>query len=246
VSLGTAELIKYACNAFHALKVAFANEIGSLCEQRGVSGVEVMETLCRDVTLNLSSAYLRPGFAFGGSCLPKDLRAIVFRAMHLDLKLPLIESILASNQEHLRRATERILELPAERIGFFGLAFKENTDDLRESPVVSLLEYLIGKGRDVRVFDPHIRLDNIYGSNQRFLLAAIPHIGKLLDGALEETLGWADQLVITQKPRPEQLERIRNSGLPVTDLLALEEFRESSGAASAPSRARRAQPATQT
>jgi GDP-mannose 6-dehydrogenase len=246
VSLGTAELIKYACNAFHALKVAFANEIGSLCEQRGVSGIEVMETLCRDVTLNLSSAYLRPGFAFGGSCLPKDLRAIVFRAMHLDLKLPLIESILVSNQEHLRRATERILELPARRIGFFGLAFKENTDDLRESPVVSLLEYLIGKGRDVRVFDPHIRLDNIYGSNQRFLLAAIPHIGKLLDASLEDTLGWADQLVITQKPRPEQLERIRNSGLPVTDLLALEEFRESSGAASAPSRARRAQPATQT
>jgi GDP-mannose 6-dehydrogenase len=166
--------------------------------------------------------------------------------MHLDLKLPLIESILISNQEHLRRATERVLDLPAERIGFFGLAFKENTDDLRESPVVSLLEFLIGKGRAVRVFDPHIRLDSIYGSTQRFLLTAIPHIGKLLDATLDDTLAWADQLVIAQKPGPEQLERIRQSGLPVTDLLALEEFRESSGAASAASRARQARPATRT
>jgi GDP-mannose 6-dehydrogenase len=246
VSLRTAEMIKYACNAFHALKVTFANEIGSLCEQRGLSGIEVMETLCRDETLNLSSAYLRPGFAFGGSCLPKDLRALAFRAMHLDLKLPLIESILTSNQEHLRRATERVMELPAKRIGFFGLAFKENTDDLRESPVVSLLEHLIGKGRSVRVFDPHIRLDNIYGSNQRFLLTAIPHIGNLLDAELEETLAWADQLVIAQKPALEHLERIRQSGLPVIDLLALEEFSETSGGASDPSRVPQAQTATQT
>jgi GDP-mannose 6-dehydrogenase len=219
VSLGTAEMIKYACNAFHALKVAFANEIGTLCDERGVSGAEVMDTLCRDVTLNLSRAYLKPGFAFGGSCLPKDLRALAYRAMRMDLKLPLVESILASNEEHLRRATERVMELPGDRIGFFGLAFKENTDDLRESPVVTLLESLIGKGRDVRVFDPHIRLDSIHGSNQRYLLKTIPHIGKLLSPALEETLGWADQLVIAQKPAPQQLERIRNSGLPLTDLV---------------------------
>ncbi len=225
VSLGTAEMIKYACNAFHALKVAFANEIGTLCEERGVSGAEVMDTLCRDVTLNLSRAYLKPGFAFGGSCLPKDLRALAYRAMRLDLKLPLMESILVSNEEHLRRAAERVMELPGERIGFFGLAFKENTDDLRESPVVTLLESLIGKGRDVRVFDPHIRLDSIHGSNQRFLLNAIPHIGRLLDPALEETLGWADQMVIAQKPAAKQIALIRESGLPVTDLVGLEEFR---------------------
>jgi GDP-mannose 6-dehydrogenase len=234
VSLGTAEMIKYACNAFHALKVAFANEIGTLCEQRGVSGAEVMDTLCRDVTLNLSRAYLKPGFAFGGSCLPKDLRALAYRAMRMDLKLPLIESILGSNEEHLRRATERVMDLPGDRIGFFGLAFKENTDDLRESPVVTLLESLIGKGREVRVFDPHIRLDSIHGSNQRFLLTAIPHIGKLLDPALEETLGWADQLVVAQKPAPQQLERIRDSGLPVTDLVGLEEFRAAAGRVSLP------------
>lgn len=233
VSLGTAEMIKYACNAFHALKVAFANEIGTLCDERGVSGAEVMDTLCRDVTLNLSRAYLKPGFAFGGSCLPKDLRALAYRAMRLDLKLPLIDSILVSNEEHLRRATERVMDLPGERIGFFGLAFKENTDDLRESPVVTLLESLIGKGRNVRVFDPHIRLDSIHGSNQRFLLTAIPHIGKLLDPTLEETLGWADQMVVAQKPAPKQLSLIRESGLPVTDLVGLEEFRDAAGEAEA-------------
>jgi GDP-mannose 6-dehydrogenase len=237
VSLGTAEMIKYACNAFHALKVAFANEIGTLCDQRGVSGAEVMDTLCRDVTLNLSRAYLKPGFAFGGSCLPKDLRALAYRAMRMDLKLPLVESILASNEEHLRRATERVMDLPGDRIGFFGLAFKENTDDLRESPVVTLLESLIGKGRDVRVFDPHIRLDSIHGSNQRYLLNAIPHIGKLLDPTFDKTLGWADQLVISQKPAPQQLARIRESGLPVTDLVGLEEFRGAIGSVSLPRQA---------
>jgi GDP-mannose 6-dehydrogenase len=244
VSLGTAEMIKYACNAFHALKVAFANEMGTLCDERGVSGAEVMETLCRDTKLNLSAAYLKPGFAFGGSCLPKDLRALAYRAMRLDLKLPLIESILVSNDEHLRRAIDRVMELPSDRIGFFGLAFKENTDDLRESPVVTLLEYLIGKGRNVRVFDPHIRLDSLHGSNQRFLLAAIPHIGKLLDSSLDETLAWAGQLVVAQKPPAEHIELIRRSGLPVTDLVGLPEFRESSG--SAANRVPEEQPATQT
>jgi GDP-mannose 6-dehydrogenase len=237
-------MIKYACNAFHALKVAFANEIGTLCDKRGVSGAEVMETLCRDRTLNISSAYLKPGFAFGGSCLPKDLRALAFRATRMDLKAPLIESILLSNEEHLRRAIERVMELRAERIGFFGLAFKENTDDLRESPVVTLLEYLIGKGRSVRVFDPYIRLDSLHGSNQRFLLAAIPHIGKLLDASLEETLKWADQLVISQKPSPEHAARIRQSGLPVTDLVGAGEFRDAG--ARAPNRAPEELPATQT
>jgi GDP-mannose 6-dehydrogenase len=246
VSLGAAEMIKYACNAFHAVKVAFANEIGTLCEQRGVSGVEVMEMFCRDATLNLSRAYLRPGFAFGGSCLPKDLRALAFRAKHADLKVPLIESVLASNSEHLGRATERVMQLGSKRIGFFGLAFKENTDDLRESPVLSLLEHLTGKGRQVRVYDPHIQLDNIYGSNQRFVLGAIPHIGKLLDATLEKTLEWAEVLVIAQKPGPEQLKQIRASGLAITDLLALEELREASANASAGRRARSAHPATRT
>ncbi len=218
VSLRTAEMIKYACNAFHAVKISFANEIGALSSELGVNGREVMDTLCKDAKLNVSAAYLKPGFAFGGSCLPKDLRALVFRANRLDLNLPLLESALPSNQEHLERAIEAVLELDFERIGVVGLAFKENTDDLRESPVISLLEQLIGKGRNVRVFDPHIRLDNIYGSNRNFILNAIPHIGRLLDKTLDDLLQWAQCLVITQKPSPEMAQRIAESGLPILNL----------------------------
>jgi GDP-mannose 6-dehydrogenase len=219
VSLRTAEMIKYACNSFHALKIAFANEVGALSGELGINAHEVMATVCRDVRLNLSPAYLKPGFAFGGSCLPKDLRALVYRAGRLDLNLPLLESILPSNQEHLGRAVQAVLDLSAERIGVFGLAFKENTDDLRESPVVALLEQLIGKGRDVREYDPQIRLDQIYGSNQRFILAAIPHISKLLDYSIGEILGWAQHLVLAQKPSPQHRERIEKSGVPVLDLV---------------------------
>lgn len=219
VSLRTAEMIKYACNAFHAVKISFANEIGALSSELGVDGREVMDTLCKDAKLNISPAYLKPGFAFGGSCLPKDLRALVFRANRLDLKLPLLESALPSNQHQLERAIAAVLALPAERIGVVGLAFKENTDDLRESPVISLLEQLIGKGHSVRVFDPHIRLDNIYGTNRNFILNAIPHIGRLLDNSLDDLLSWANYLVVTQKPSAEVSRQIAASGLPILDLV---------------------------
>jgi GDP-mannose 6-dehydrogenase len=219
VSLRTAELIKYASNAFHAVKIAFANEIGTLAATLGINGVEVMDTLCHDTVLNISRAYLKPGFAFGGSCLPKDLRALVYRASRLDLKLPLLESVLPSNDRHLERALQAILDLPARRIGVFGLAFKENTDDLRESPVVTLLEQLIGKGRNVHVFDPQISPERIYGSNRQYLLAAIPHIGRLFDSSLEEMLAWADHVVIAQKPTPTLAGLIDASGLPVLDLV---------------------------
>jgi GDP-mannose 6-dehydrogenase len=222
VSLRTAEMIKYACNCFHALKIAFANETGALCDALGISAHEVMDTLCRDVTLNISRAYLRPGFAFGGSCLPKDLRALVYRAGRLDLNLPLLESVLPSNDRHLERAIERVQDLAAERVGVFGLAFKENTDDVRESPVVRLLEHLIGKGRNLRVFDPHIRLDQIYGSNERYLLATIPHIGRLMVSSLDELLEGSECVVIAQKPADELWSRIRASGLPVLDLVKMQ------------------------
>jgi GDP-mannose 6-dehydrogenase len=217
VSLRTAEMIKYACNAFHAVKIAFANEIGALSDRLGVDGMEVMDTLCRDEKLNVSAAYLKPGFAFGGSCLPKDLRALVYRARRMDVKLPLLESSLPSNEEHLKRGIEAALEMGAKRLGIVGLAFKENTDDLRESPVVGLLEQLIGKGREVRVFDPHIRVDSIYGTNRDYLLNAIPHIGRLMVGSLEELLGWADGLVVAQKPSAEVREKLR--GRQVLDLV---------------------------
>jgi GDP-mannose 6-dehydrogenase len=219
VSLRSAEMIKYACNAFHAVKITFANEIGALSEQVGVDGAEVMATLCEDVKLNSSAAYLKPGFAFGGSCLPKDLRALVYRAARLDLKLPLLASALPSNEQHLKRAIDAVLDLPAHRIGVIGLAFKENTDDLRESPVVTLLEQLIGKGRAVQVFDPRIRLDAIYGTNRNFILETIPHLGRLLTDSLDQLLGWADYLVVAQKQTDESAKRIQDSGIPVMGLV---------------------------
>ncbi|HEY3839760.1 MAG TPA: nucleotide sugar dehydrogenase [Bryobacteraceae bacterium] len=219
VSLRTAEMIKYASNAFHAVKISFANEIGALCEKVKVNGHEVMATLCADVKLNVSPAYLKPGFAFGGSCLPKDLRALVYRTAHLDLKLPLLESALPSNGEHLKRAIEAVLDLPAKRIGVIGLAFKENTDDLRESPTVAMLEQLIGKGRDVQVFDPRIRLDQIYGANRNFVMETIPHIGRILTGSLDQILTWADHLVMVQHQDAKTMEQIQASHLPLLRLV---------------------------
>jgi GDP-mannose 6-dehydrogenase len=222
VTLRTAEMIKYACNAFHAVKIAFANEIGALSGQLGVNGHEVMATLCRDVKLNSSAAYLKPGFAFGGSCLPKDLRALSYRANRLDVEIPLINAALPSNREHLDRAIRVVMDSGAKRIGVIGLTFKENTDDLRESPVLAMVEHLIGKGVDLRIFDPHVNLDSIYGSNRNFLLNAIPHIGRLLEAKLETLLGWADQLVVTQKPTPEGMQAIMRSGLPVIDVAGVD------------------------
>jgi GDP-mannose 6-dehydrogenase len=224
-SLRTAEMIKYACNSFHALKIAFANEIGAFCDAFGLDGSEVMETVCRDRKLNVSPAYLKPGPAFGGSCLPKDLRALVFRAGRQDLELPLIESILPSNERHLARAVQSVLELPAARLGIFGLAFKENTDDLRESPVIAIIEQLIGKGRDIRIFDPHIRLQNIYGSNRNFVLDAIPHIGRLMETDLARLLNWSQHVVLAQQPSTDHAVVIRAAGVPVLDLVRAPGFR---------------------
>lgn len=221
VTLRTAEMIKYACNCFHALKIGFANEIGTLCTKLDIPALEVMQTLCQDVKLNISPAYLTPGFAFGGSCLPKDLRALTYRAGRMDLKLPLIENVLPANEQHLQRAIRSVLDLPARRVGIFGLAFKENTDDLRESPVVALIESLIGKGRELRVFDPHIKLEDIYGANRQFVLNALPHIGKLLAPTLDEVTQWCDVIVIAQKPSAAIDAELHISGKPRLDLVRL-------------------------
>ena len=221
VTLRTAEMIKYACNCFHAVKIGFANEIGTLCGPLGIPACEVMTTLCQDVKLNVSPAYLKPGFAFGGSCLPKDLRALTYRASRMDLKLPLLESVMPSNERHLERAIRAALELPVTKLGVFGLAFKENTDDLRESPVVTLIEHLLGKGRDLRVYDPHIVIDQIYGSNKNYVLNAVPHIGKLMAASLDEVLESCESLVITQKPSPEAAQQIADSGIRVLNVSSL-------------------------
>jgi GDP-mannose 6-dehydrogenase len=221
VSLRTAEMIKYTCNAFHAVKIGFANEIGSLAASLGVNPEQVMATMCRDTRLNISPAYLKPGFAFGGSCLPKDLRALTFRASRLDLKLPLLASVLSSNDEHLRRSIHQVLELPGNQIGIYGLAFKEDTDDLRESPVITIIEHLIGKGRAIRIFDPHIQLDEIYGSNLSFVVSALPHIGRLLTRSLDQLISASDALVIAQKPTAEAIAQMAASGLKIIDLTRL-------------------------
>ena len=218
VSLKTAEMIKYACNAFHAVKISFANEIGALAGRMGIDGAEVMATLCEDKKLNASAAYLRPGFAFGGSCLPKDLRAIVFRAGRLDVKLPMLENVLASNEQHLTRGIEAVLDSKSTRIAVMGLAFKANTDDLRESPSIPLIEFLLGKGREVRVYDPHIRIEDIYGSNKNYILRALPHVGKLLTADVAELLAWAEVVVVTTRPGPEVATQILAAGKQVIDL----------------------------
>jgi GDP-mannose 6-dehydrogenase len=221
VTLRTAEIIKYACNCFHAIKIGFANEIGTLCAHLDIPANEVLATLCQDFKLNISPAYLKPGFAFGGSCLPKDLRALTYRASRMDLKLPMLESVMISNERHLERAIQAALKLPAEGIGVFGLAFKENTDDLRESPVVTLIEHLLGKGRDLRVYDPHIVIDQIYGSNKNYVLNAVPHIGKLMASSLSELLASCRSLIVTQKPSAEIAHEIKASGIHVLDLATL-------------------------
>ena len=218
VALRTAELIKYTCNTFHALKIAFANEIGTLSTALGLDGAEVMETVCRDTKLNISKVYMKPGFAFGGSCLPKDLRGLTYRARQLDLELPLLNSVLPSNEAHIARAFRRIMETGSRRIGVYGLTFKPNTDDLRESPGVALIERLIGKGCDVKVYDPHIQLDAIYGQNLAFLLSSLPHIGRAMEKSLEAILSWAELIVVTQEPNAGSRPILEQSPVPVINV----------------------------
>ncbi len=196
IPLGAAEMVKYASNAFHALKVTFANEIGEICAAQGTDGRIVMDLLTRDTKLNISRAYLRPGFAFGGSCLPKDLRAITYRANRLDLLTPLLSSILPSNDEQLRRGIQQVLKHEGKRIALLGLAFKGGTDDLRESPMMRLAETLIGKGRQLRIFDDNVRLSRLIGANKAYLEEKIPHISSLLVDTLEDAVEFGEVLVV--------------------------------------------------
>jgi GDP-mannose 6-dehydrogenase len=221
VGVRTAELVKYACNAFHAVKIGFANEVGSLAARHGVDATELMQLFCEDTRLNISRAYLRPGFAFGGSCLPKDLRALTYRGRVSGLKLPLLESVMAGNDEHLQRSLNRVLGSGAGRIGLVGIAFKENTDDLRESPAVTLVQGLLREGRSVRIFDPWIRTDKIYGINLGFLYTALPGGDRLFTAQFSELADWADQLVVTQKLPAELAASVKASRKPVFDLTEL-------------------------
>jgi GDP-mannose 6-dehydrogenase len=179
-------LVKYASNAFHALKVVFANEIGALCRETGIDAEAVMSVFCKDTKLNISPRYLMPGFAFGGSCLPKDVRALVYAAKQVDLELPTLNSLIASNNAVIDRAVRQTCAIGKRRLGLIGLSFKSNTDDLRESPFVDLAERLLGKGYELRIYDPNVNLARLTGSNKEYINRVIPHLSRLLVESLEE------------------------------------------------------------
>ena len=195
-TLETAETVKYASNAYHALKVCFANEIGDVCDALGADAQDVMRIFRMDDKLNVSPAYLRPGFAFGGSCLPKDIRALQYATHHANVSLPLIDSILPSNQAQIKRGVDAILAPGKRRIGVYGLAFKPDTDDLRESPMVTLVESLIGKGLNVKIYDRNVGIAKLTGANRHYIVEEIPHISTLMCDDLQDLIDYAEVLVV--------------------------------------------------
>lgn len=192
----TAEMIKYASNAWHALKVCFANEIGNLCKRLDIDSHDVMDIFCRDEKLNLSSYYLKPGFAFGGSCLPKDVRALQYRAKEVDLSMPVLQAILPSNQLQIQHAIDEVLETGKKRIGLLGFSFKAGTDDLRESPIVILAEALLGKGCSLRIYDRNVALAKLVGANKEYIERQIPHLSSLLGDTIDEVIDGSDVIVV--------------------------------------------------
>lgn len=225
-----AEMVKYADNTWHALKVAFGNEIGSICKSVGIDGGEVMDIFCSDRKLNISDKYLRPGFAFGGSCLPKDVRALAYKGRSLDLDLPLINSIMPSNHRHIDRAFEMIRGMDENRVGVLGLSFKAGTDDLRESPVVDLVERLLGKGHEIRIFDQNVNLSRLVGSNRAYIYEHLPHIAKLMVDEPEEVVSHGGTLVIGNSDKSfADIVRPLNMTRRVVDLVRLENDVNSNG-----------------
>ena len=207
----TAEALKMACNAFHALKITFANEIGRVTQALGVDSRVVMDLLCKDQRLNISRAYLRPGFAFGGSCLPKDLKALTYIGRQHDVETPLLSSILPSNRVHVERVVEAVLACRRRRVGLIGLSFKPGTDDLRESPLVTLAERLIGKGLQLAVYDPEVNLSRLLGANKQYIEETIPHIESMMVPSAQDAVGNAE-VVIVGHGSPDAWEAVYRSG----------------------------------
>jgi len=195
-NIRVAETLKMACNAFHALKITFANEIGRVSQSMGIDPHEVMRLVCADKRLNISPAYLKPGFAFGGSCLPKDLRALTNIAKQNDIVLPMLSSLLASNRVHIDHAVDKILKLGRPKVGMLGLSFKTGTDDLRESPLVLVAKRLLGEGCELRIFDPEVQLSRLLGANRSYIDANIPHLGSLLCGRIEDMISPSDVILV--------------------------------------------------
>ncbi|MGH3451901.1 MAG: nucleotide sugar dehydrogenase [Haloechinothrix sp.] len=221
VPLAVAEMTKYADNAFHGLKIAFANELGAICQAHGLDSHQVMDVFVADRKLNISPAYLRPGFAFGGSCLPKDLRGLVYAAHRADVSVPLLSHVLPSNDEHLRRAFDILVATGRRKIGLFGLSFKPGTDDLRESPLVELAERLLGKGYDVQIYDANVSLSRLMGANRQYIESRLPHLGDLLSSSVDDVLEHAEVCVIGCKDDAvlDALDRAGNR--PIIDLVRL-------------------------
>ncbi len=226
----TAEMIKYVCNAFHALKVGFINEVGTLCKDLGVDTEAVAKIFVSDTHLNISPAYLKPGFAFGGSCLPKDLRALTYRAKELDLRLPLLESLMPSNTEHIERAVESVMRSGKRKVGMLGLSFKPGTDDLRESPLVHLVKRLLGEGCQIQIWDQNVTLGQLIGSNRQFIQEVIPHVGSLLCESAQEVIENADVVVLGTKAidKDELASRLK-PGQVLIDLVNLEKSKRYDG-----------------
>ncbi len=229
-SLETAEMVKYIDNCWHALKIGFANEIGNFAKAMGVDSHEVMKIFCKDTKLNISPAYLLPGFAFGGSCLPKDLRALNYRARSHDLELPILSSILASNEIQVRHGLQLVMDKGHKRVGVLGFSFKAGTDDLRESPVIELIERLLGKGFDLRIYDKNVNVACLVGANRDFILNRIPHISRLMVNDVDAVLRHAETVVIGNKDPDfkEVLKRLRDDQQ-LVDLVRISDQRSGNG-----------------
>lgn len=220
--LETAEMVKYTDNNWHALKVAFANEIGNICKAVGIDGHKVMEIFCQDTKLNLSPYYMKPGFAFGGSCLPKDVRALIYKGRSLDLELPVLSAIMPSNQHQIEKAIDMVANKGKRKVGILGFAFKAGTDDLRESPIVDVIERLIGKGYELKLYDKNVNLAALTGANRDYILNHIPHISRLMVESMQEVMDFAETIVIGNgaaefKPVPASLK----PGQVVVDLVRI-------------------------
>jgi GDP-mannose 6-dehydrogenase len=221
-TIRTAEMVKYTCNAFHALKVVFGNEIGILAKANGVDGQEVMEIICKDTHLNISTTYLRPGFAFGGSCLPKDLRAILYQAKTLDVEVPMLGSLLSSNHQHIQIGIKMIEKTGKHKIGILGMSFKSGTDDVRESPTITLIETLIGRGYHVRIFDNNIQLAHLFGANKNYLDTVIPHITTLMCETIKALIEESEVIVIANNaPEFKQVPEMMKEDQLLIDLVGI-------------------------